>query len=287
MRILVVNDDGYKAQGLKVLVQLLRPFGDLVVIAPKYHQSGMSMAVTMGYKPIAIKELNAKDFGAVNPAERWFYLDGTPASCVKFGIDNIMTDRKPDIVVSGINHGNNAATAAAYSATIGAAMEAAVNEIPAISVSFDDFSPTCDFSAVEKYFPGIFKEMTGMLSGKYGQFYNINFPKLPVYEIKGVRLGKMGRIHWEDEYVEFDPMAAEKHGYTKFDMGLHCFTPTIEEGEERYMMAGHVVENSGNDENSDHRLLASGYITITPQVIDTTDFGEKERLRSLGIEKDF
>jgi len=287
MRILVTNDDGYRAQGLSVLVKILRPFGDLVIVAPKYHQSGMSMAVTMGYKPIAVKELDAKDFGSSNPAERWFYLDGTPASCVKYGIDNVMAEDKPDIVVSGINHGSNAGTAALYSATIGAAMEAAVNGIPAIGVSLDDFNASCDFSAVEQFFPEIFRKLSGRPSGRYGEFYNVNFPNLPATEIKGVRVGKLGRIHWEDEYVEYDPMAAEKHGYTKYDMGLHCFTPTIEEGEERYMMAGHVVETPGNNGLSDHRLVASGYIAITSQNIDNTDPEENGRLRSLGIEQDY
>lgn len=287
MRILVTNDDGYKAQGLAVLVKILRPFGDLVVVAPKYHQSGMSMAVTMGYKPIAVKELNAKDFGATNPAERWFYLDGTPASCVKYGIDNVMKDCKPDIVVSGINHGSNAATAAVYSATIGAAMEAAVNGVPAIGVSLDDFHATCDFSAVEKFFPEIFKRLYGKISDRYGEFYNVNFPKLPSSDIKGVRIGNLGRIHWEDEYIEYDPMAAEKRGYTKYDMGLHCFTPVLEEGEERYMMAGHVEETPGNDAFSDHRLVIQGYITVTSQNIDNTDFAENARLREIGMEQDF
>jgi len=287
MKILVTNDDGYKAQGLMSLVRILRPFGDLTVVAPKYHQSGMSMAVTMGYKPIAVKELNSKDFGAENPAERWFYLDGTPASCVKYGIDNVMREDKPDIVISGINHGSNAATAAVYSATIGAAMEAAVNGIPAIGVSLDDFNANCDFSAVEKFFPGILNNLLNKLSVCYGEFYNINFPKIPASEIKGIRMGNLGRIHWEDEYIDYDPMAAEKRGYTKYDMGLHCYNPTLEEGEERYMMAGHVVETPGNDEFSDHRLVAAGYIAITSQNIDNTDKAENERLRALGVEKDF
>ena len=106
MKILVTNDDGFEAKGISELVEILRPYGDLTVVAPKKPQSGMSMAVSMGLRPIAVRKLSEK------PGERWWYLDGTPASCIKYGIDNIFWPERPDLVVSGINHGSNAATAA-------------------------------------------------------------------------------------------------------------------------------------------------------------------------------
>ena len=143
MRILVSNDDGYQARGIRSLVEALRQFGELTIVAPKSAQSGMSMAVSMGFKPIAVKHLYDL------PGEDWWYLDGTPASCIKFGIDNIFWPAKPDLVVTGINHGNNAATATLYSGTIGAAMEGALYGIPAIGVSLDTFDEDADFSAVE------------------------------------------------------------------------------------------------------------------------------------------
>ena len=286
MKILVTNDDGYYAQGIQTLVKILRPLGDITVVAPKYHQSGMSMAVTMGFKPIAVKELDASEYGAASPAERWFYLDGTPASCVKFGIDNVMPGNKPDVVVSGINHGCNAATATLYSGTIGAAMEAAVNGIPAIGVSLDDLRPECDFSAVEALFPEIFRKLMRHLGGRFGTFYNVNFPQGPASGLKGVRIGHLGDIHWEDEYKDYDPLASEKFGYDKKKMGL-IFEPALEEGERRYMMAGHIVEGSHNDALSDHRLLKQGYITISSQNIDNTDYSENARLRDCGMESDF
>lgn len=286
MRILLTNDDGYYAQGLHVLARILRPLGDITVVAPKYHQSGMSMAVTMGYKPIAVKELDAREHGAESVFERWFYLDGTPASCVKFGLDNVMPPLKPDVVISGINHGCNAAMATLYSGTIGAAMEAAVNGVPAIGVSLDDLRPECNFSAVEKLLPDLLKTLLEHRSDRYGEFYNINFPNLPENEIKGVRIGHLGFIHWEDEYQDYDPEAAVKHGYDNKKMGL-LFTPPVEEGEDRYMMAGHICEDTINDDLSDHRLIERGYITISSQNIDNTDYAENRRLRSLGLDKDF
>ena len=123
MKILITNDDGIDAKGLQALVRVMRHYGELTIVAPKRAQSGMSMAVTMGYKPIAVKHVEQKD------GEDWWYLDGTPASCIKFGIDNVLFPERPDLVVSGVNHGSNAATAAIYSGTIGAAMEGAVTGI--------------------------------------------------------------------------------------------------------------------------------------------------------------
>ena len=107
MKILVTNDDGYRAKGIKALVEILRPYGEILVVAPKYVQSGTAMGVTMGYKPIAVKKLSEA------PGESWYYLDGTPASCVKFGVGDLCPeDCPPDVIVSGINHGGNYATAA-------------------------------------------------------------------------------------------------------------------------------------------------------------------------------
>ena len=99
MKILVTNDDGYNAKGLRTLVKILRPYGEITVVAPKQHQSGMSMAVNLGQSPIPVKKISEV------PGERWWYIGGTPSSCVKYGIDNIFYPEKPDVVVSGINHG--------------------------------------------------------------------------------------------------------------------------------------------------------------------------------------
>ena len=118
MRILITNDDGYQAKGIKVLADIMKEFGEVTVIAPKTHQSGMSMAVSLGFKQIAHKDLG----------KGWHYVDATPASCVKFGLNTMFLDNYPDVVVSGINHGSNASTASCYSGTLGAAEEAALKE---------------------------------------------------------------------------------------------------------------------------------------------------------------
>lgn len=270
MRIIVTNDDGFNAAGLKALVKVLRKYGELTVIAPKTAQSGMSMAITMGYKPIAVKQLSDK------PGESWWYLDGTPASCVKFAVDNILFPLKADLVVSGVNHGSNAATAAIYSGTVGAAMEGAVDDIPSIAVSLDSFDPDADFSVVEQQLPAILDKLLPRLNGRKGVFYNINFPNIPASEVKGVRLCRMGIAHWEKEYREWNEFLAES-GHKPSGRDLDYVAGACE-GERFYVMAGDFVSEACNGPHADHIALEEGYISITPGNIDNTDFKELERL---------
>lgn len=274
MNILISNDDGYTARGLETLVKILRPFGNVTVVAPKYHQSGTSMAINMGFKPLPAKKLIDK------PGEVWYYLDGTPSSCVKFGLDNVMYPVRPDVVVSGINHGANYATAALYSATLGAAKEGAVNGIPAIGVSVDDMRDNADFTAVEALFPEIFKTLMDNLPGRRGEYYNINFPRLPLEQIKGVGVGHMGMAHWEREYVPYNEDVArrylEKFGITN----LRPESFSAEEGEELYFMAGDFTDEE-NADDADNRLVDAGYISLSAHNINDSDFAEIERLRRL------
>lgn len=270
MKIIITNDDGFEAKGLHSLVEIMRPYGELTIISPKKPQSGMSMAVTMGHKPIAVKKLSETE------GESWWYLDGTPASCVKFGIDNILFPERPDLVVSGINHGNNAATAAIYSGTIGAAMEGAVNGIPSIGVSLDSYDPDADFSGIKALLPSLIDQILEKKSGAKGQFFNINFPNLPAEQIKGVKLCHMGMAHWEKEYQDYNEFL-ERTGKKPSDEALE-YLRNLEEGEEVYVMAGDFTSDEGNRYPADHLLLEEGYITITPHNIDNSDHAEKDRL---------
>ena len=270
MKILVTNDDGYDAKGLLTLVGILRKYGEVTVVAPKRPQSGMSMAVTMGFKPIAVKHLDTKE------GEDWWYLDGTPASCIKFGIDNVLCPARPDLVVSGINHGSNAATASIYSGTIGAAMEGAVNGIPAIGVSLDTFSPDADFSCVEALLPRILDKLLPQLAGRYGSFYNINFPNRPVERIHGIRAARMGYAHWEHEYQDYGRFL-EVRSHTPSEEDCR-YVAHLQPDEQLYVMAGDFTDNGGNPADADHLLLAQGYVTVTAQNIDNTDTAELDRL---------
>ena len=270
MRILITNDDGYEAKGIKVLAETMKQFGDVTVIAPKKHQSGMSMAVSLGFKQIAHKDLG----------EGWHYVDATPASCVKFGLNTMFLGDYPDVVVSGINHGSNASTASCYSGTLGAAEEAALNGIPAIGVSLDTLHPDADFSAVAKYFPDIFRKLMSNLPDKHGIYYNVNFPDIPAADIKGIRVGYQGMGRWVREFKEWDIQHYAKYGLTPEMLGQSS-NPVLEEGEDLYMMVGDFEDDPRNTPEADHRLVAEGYISIVAHKVDCTDYQETERLKTL------
>ena len=302
MNILVTNDDGYQAKGIRVLAEMMRRYGNVYVVAPKTHQSGMSMAVSLGFKAIRYKEilhLPASDDGTEGSLTV-AYIDATPASCVKYALDTDVSGwPRPDVVVSGINHGSNAASASCYSGTLGAAQEAALCGIPAIGVSLCSMNPDADFSAVEEHFPGIMrkileanerpsgqnKEKTGLDAG-YGIYYNVNFPDIPAGKIRGIRTGYQGKGHWVREFTDWDPTFYSRHGITPEMLGQES-APSCEEGEKLYMMVGTFVDDPGNDSRADHHILENGYISVVAHNIDTTDYRETDRLGSLGFDTDF
>jgi 5'-nucleotidase len=270
MRILITNDDGYQAKGIQVVANIMKKYGEVTVIAPKTHQSGMSMAVSLGFKQIAHKDLG----------NGWHYVDATPASCVKFGLNTIFLNQFPDVVVSGINHGSNASTASCYSGTLGAAAEAALNGIPAIGVSLDDFHVDADFTAIEKYFGNIFEKLMSERTGKFGVYYNVNFPSIPVKEIKGIRVGYQGKGRWVREFQEWDVKFYEKYGLTPELLGQSS-NPVLEEGEDLYMMVGDFQDDPRNNSEADHRLVKNGYISVVAHNLDCTDYEETKRLTVL------
>lgn len=270
MRILITNDDGYQAKGIQVLANIMKKYGEVTVIAPKTHQSGMSMAVSLGFKQIAHKDLG----------NGWHYVDATPASCVKFGLNTIFLNQFPDVVVSGINHGSNASTASCYSGTLGAAAEAALNGIPAIGVSLDDFHVDADFSAIEKYFGDIFEKLMSERTGKFGVYYNVNFPSIPAEEIKGIRVGYQGKGRWVREFQQWDVKFYEKYGMTPELLG-QCSNPVLEEGEDLYMLVGDFLDDPRNNSEADHRLVKNGYISVVAHNLDCTDYEETKRLTVL------
>ena len=270
MRILLTNDDGYNAKGIKVLAEIMKQFGEVTVIAPKTHQSGMSMAVSLGFKQIAHKDLGGG----------WHYVDATPASCVKFGLNTMFLDNYPDVVVSGINHGSNASTASCYSGTLGAAEEAALNGIPAIGVSLDTLHPDADFSGVSAMFGEIFLKLMSDLPRKHGVYYNVNVPDIPASEIKGVRVGYQGLGRWVREFKEWDVQHYAKYGLTPEMLGQSS-NPVLEEGEELYMMVGDFENDPRNTPEADHLLVNEGYVSIVAHNVDCTDYEECNRLRTI------
>lgn len=263
--ILISNDDGYNAKGLRELVELMRPYGTLTVISPKTHQSGMSTAVSIGNKVIAYKKIREEE-GAT-----WHYLDASPASCVKYALDQLFPDRRCDLVVCGINHGSNAAVATNYSGTMGAAEEAAINGIPSIGVSLCEYDDDANFSKIRRYFPAILEKLMKNLPERRGIAYNINFPPSEV-PIQGVRVCHEGYGFWVEEFEPWMVPGGTAQG---------------EEGEKLYVMRGRFVDDSpAEDRYSDHHAVEDGFIAITPQTFDRTDHYEALRLKDI-MEVDF
>ena len=271
MNILITNDDGFESKGIAVLTKMMKKYGNVAVVAPFSAQSGMSMAVSLGAEKIAFKEIESSTFvgeDGLEHTERWAYLDATPASCVKFAMSTPWLGWKPDVIVSGINHGANTSVASCYSGTLGATAEAAVNHILGIGVSLCDHNPDADFSQIEKYFPGIFEKLVELPRHSYMTYYNVNFPSVPADEIKGVRAGYMGRGRWVKEFRSLDEAEAIAASLNGAPTGDPSEKPAVK----MYKLVGNFSSDTDNSADADHLLTDNGYVSIVPHTIDSTDY---------------
>lgn len=282
MNILITNDDGFESKGIAVLTKMMKKYGNVAVVAPFSAQSGMSMAVSLGAEKIAFKEIESSTFvgeDGLEHTERWAYLDATPASCVKFAMSTPWLGWKPDVIVSGINHGANTSVASCYSGTLGATAEAAVNHILGIGVSLCDHNPDADFSQIEKYFPGIFEKLVELPRHSYMTYYNVNFPSVPADEIKGVRAGYMGRGRWVKEFRSLDEaeaIAATLNGAPTGD-------PSEKPAVKMYKLVGNFSSDTDNSADADHLLTDNGYVSIVPHTIDSTDYEQLKILSEVAF----
>lgn len=236
--ILVVNDDGITAPGIKALMDAMKELGKVVVVAPDSPQSGMGHAITI-HDPLRLQKVDV--FGGI-PS---YQCSGTPVDCVKIAIDKIF-HKKPDLCVSGINHGSNASINVIYSGTMSAAMEAAIDGIPAIGFSLLDFSFDADFTASKIYAEKI---ATNVLTHGLPKdsLLNVNFPKLPLDKINGMKVCRQAVAKWEEEFDErMDP-----------------------NGKKYYWLTGHFM-NMDQGEDTDIWALEHGYVSIVPVQFDLT-----------------
>lgn len=282
MNILITNDDGFESKGIAVLTKMMKKYGNVAVIAPFSAQSGMSMAVSLGAEKIAFKEIESSTFvgeDGLEHTERWAYLDATPASCVKFAMSTPWLGWKPDVIVSGINHGANTSVASCYSGTLGATAEAAVNHILGIGVSLCDHNPDADFSQIEKYFPGIFEKLVELPRHSYMTYYNVNFPSVPADEIKGVRAGYMGRGRWIKEFRSLDEAEAIAASLNGAPTGDPSEKPAVK----MYKLVGNFSSDTDNSSDADHLLTDNGYVSIVPHTIDSTDYEQLKILSEMAF----
>lgn len=282
MNILITNDDGFESKGIAVLTKMMKKYGNVAVVAPFSAQSGMSMAVSLGAEKIAFKEIESSPFvgeDGLEHTERWAYLDATPASCVKFAMSTPWLGWKPDVIVSGINHGANTSVASCYSGTLGATAEAAVNHILGIGVSLCDHNPDADFSQIEKYFPGIFEKLVELPRHSYMTYYNVNFPSVPADEIKGVRAGYMGRGRWVKEFRSLDEAEAIAASLNGAPTGDPSEKPAVK----MYKLVGNFSSDTDNSADADHLLTDNGYVSIVPHTIDSTDYEQLKILSEVAF----
>jgi 5'-nucleotidase len=247
--ILVTNDDGVTAPGIRSLIEAVADLGEVIVVAPDSPQSGMGHAITIG-KPL---RLDAVDIFQDMGVKAW-QSSGTPVDCVKLAHDVIL-HRKPDICISGINHGSNAAINVIYSGTMSAAMEAAVEGIPSAGFSLQDFNFDADFSVAKKVATEIVSNM--LAEPMPEQFLlNVNIPKVKTSGFKGIRICRQADAKWAENFDRRkDPR-----------------------GRDYYWMTGKFI-NRDRGLDTDIEALNQGYASVVPVRIDFTDEKLKTWLR--------
>ncbi|MDX1683765.1 MAG: 5'/3'-nucleotidase SurE [Saprospiraceae bacterium] len=248
--ILVTNDDGTFAPGIAALVEVAQKHGDVVVVAPDSPQSAKGHAITIS-DPIRLKAID--HFGDIEA----YACSGTPVDCVKLAKNVVFKDRNIDLCVSGINHGSNASINIIYSGTLSAAMEASIEGIPSIGFSLLDYSFEADMSGSKVYADKVIGEMLKNGMGK-GNLLNVNIPKLPADQIKGIRVCRQGEGYWNENFKEaLDPR-----------------------GQKYYWLTG---EFGGEFENPETDLYAldNGYVSVVPSSHDLTNYHALKALKSL------
>ncbi len=244
--ILVSNDDGVEAKGIRELVKAVRSIGDVVVVAPDSARSGSACALTTTL-PVHYKLVRQE------PGLKVYKCSGTPVDCVKMALHNIL-ERKPDLVLSGINHGDNAAINVHYSGTMGVVLEGCFNGIASIGFSLDSHNADANFEPLKPYIIDI--TLKALRNGiNKNTCLNVNFPN--VGEIKGVKVTTMNHGHWTQEWE-----ACPRTGDNNY-----------------YWLTGHFVSDEPNNEKSDRCAINNGYAAITPIKIDMTDYDMVDRMK--------
>jgi 5'-nucleotidase len=247
MRILVTNDDGYLAVGIRALVRAVEGFGDVQVVAPDREQSATSHSLTM-HHPLRVRTIRDAQV-----------VDGTPTDCVVLAVGELL-DGPPDVVFSGINHGPNLGDDVLYSGTVAGAMEATILGIPAVAVSYTGRDP----EAIEGWVPVLSGLLERMVSrGEFPEqtLLNVNLPAVAPEDMKGVRVTRLGRRAYEGSLTRSrDPSGRE------------------------YFWIGGGESRWWGEADSDFRAIDEGYISVTPLHLDLTDFDLLQDIRSWGLD---
>lgn len=248
--ILVTNDDGIFAPGITFLARVARQFGRIVVVAPDKPQSGMGHAITIN-STLRIQKTS------YHHAEQEYSCTGTPVDCVKMAVNHILK-RRPDLVLSGINHGSNSSINVIYSGTMSAAIEGALEGTPSIGFSLCDYAMEADFAQCERFVNGIIANALAHPMPK-GVCLNVNIPKLRAGEIKGVKVVRQAKANWVEKFEERqDPY-----------------------GRNYYWLTGEFVNFEPESLDTDEWALANGYLSVVPTQADLTAHAQLNAMKYL------
>jgi 5'-nucleotidase len=245
--ILITNDDGVKAPGIRALISYIRTFGKVVVVAPDRPQSGTAHAVTIAH-PLRLELITREaDYEE-------YSCNGTPADCVKLAFKIVMC-RRPDFLFSGINHGSNASINIVYSGTMAAVLEGALAGVPSVGFSLNNYSLAADFGPSEEFVKSVASNViTGGLPE--GVCLNVNIPSIPAGKILGIKLCRQAAGTWEEDFDEREDPNGRKY----------------------YWMKG-VYVHTGNGEDTDQWALENNYVAVVPVQFDLTANRALESLR--------
>ena len=237
--ILVTNDDGITAPGIRSLIRIMNRIGEVVVVAPDSPQSGMGHAITVN------TTLHCKQERIDDGPQVEYSTSGTPADCIKLAVHEIL-DRKPDLCVSGVNHGSNSSINVIYSGTMSAAIEAGIEGIPAIGFSLLDYNWDANFEPFEPYIETLVRQVLENGLPK-GVVLNVNCPNMEASEIKGIKVCRQAKANWIEE---FDKRQSPH-------------------GQDYYWLTGKFV-NLDKGEDTDEWALKSGFVSVVPVQFDLT-----------------
>ena len=244
--ILITNDDDITSKGIRSLVEAVSDLAKVVVVAPDKPQSGMGHAITIG-SPLRMNRVNL-----FNGIEAW-QTSGTPADCVKLAVDKIL-HRKPDLCLSGINHGANHSINVLYSGTMSAAMEAAIEGIPSIGFSLLDYNYDADFTASKQI---VYKMVKAILNKKIDKnlLLNVNIPIATPENIKGIKICRQANAKYKEDFIE----RTDPH-------------------QKKYFWLTGEFKNFDKGKDSDVWALQNNYVSVVPVQYDLTHYKLKQKL---------
>lgn len=240
--LLISNDDGYQARGINFLVEVLSPVADILVVAPDGPRSGNACKITFD-EPVRCRCISHR------PGLAIYACSGTPVDCVKLAVSRLLKGRVPDLVIGGINHGDNASINAHYSGTMGVATEGALQGFPSIAFSLCDHSPEANFEPLRPYIVDLmFKAIS--IGMPPMTCLNVNFPK--VSKFKGVKVCRMAHSRWINEF---------------------CQRKDPRTGAPYYWLTGESVNLDEGAQDTDQWALANDFVAVTPTTFDCTAYG--------------